>query len=86
MSQLKQIASQLRSRASFYRRVRSHPGTPLLSKALIFFALAYLACPIDVIPDAIPVVGHLDDLVIVPLLIVIAMRLVPKDVYEDCRE
>ena len=44
------------------------------------------ACPIDLIPDPIPVLGYLDDLVLVPLGIVIARRLIPKAVLAECRE
>jgi uncharacterized membrane protein YkvA (DUF1232 family) len=48
-------------------------------------AIAYAVSPIDLIPDFIPVVGHLDDVIIVPTLIWIALRLVPKDVIAECR-
>lgn len=54
--------------------------TPFHAKFIAFFALAYLISPIDLIPDFIPVVGYLDDLVIVPLLLHIAFRLLPADV------
>lgn len=48
--------------------------------------MAYAASPIDLIPDFIPILGHLDDVVIVPLLIWLALRLIPKDVVVACRE
>jgi len=41
---------------------------------------------IDIIPDFIPVIGHLDDIVVIPLLIWIALKLIPKDVVHECRE
>ena len=56
-----------------------------MAKILIGIAIAYALSPVDLIPDFIPVLGHLDDLIIVPLLIFAAVRLVPKDVLEECR-
>ena len=85
MSQLRQIAARVGKQVSFYRRVYVHRDTPLLPKILLWLALAYLASPVDLIPDFIPVVGYLDDLVIVPLLIALAMWCVPMEVYDDCR-
>jgi uncharacterized membrane protein YkvA (DUF1232 family) len=69
----------------FYRRVLRHPCTPRRSKLLLGAAIASAVSPIDLIPDFIPVVGHLDDLVILPLLIWMAVRLIPKTVIAECR-
>ena len=68
-----------------YRLVLRHPRTPRASRLLLGAAIAYAASPIDLIPDFIPVIGHLDDLIIVPLLIRLATRLIPKDVITECR-
>ncbi len=70
---------------AFYRRVLGHPKTPRLSRFLLGLAIAYAVSPFDLIPDFIPVVGHLDDLIVLPLLIRLAMRLVPRDVIAECR-
>ena len=58
------------------------PATPLYAKLPAVFALIYLVSPIDLIPDFIPFAGWLDDLVIVPLLLAISIRLFPRQVRE----
>jgi len=63
-----------------------HPGTPWYAKALALAVAAYALSPIDLIPDFIPVLGYLDDLVIVPLGILLVTRLVPPFVMAACRE
>lgn len=62
-----------------------HPGTPLAAKLVAGLVAAYALSPIDLIPDAIPVLGLLDDLILVPLGIALAIRLVPADVMAACR-
>ncbi len=54
-------------------------------KAFILLILLYALSPVDLIPDFIPVFGLLDDLVVVPLGIFIAIRIIPKDIWEECR-
>lgn len=63
-----------------------HPATPLLAKAICVVVVAYALSPIDLIPDFIPVLGYLDDVLILPGLIWLAVRLVPSDVLATCRD
>ena len=62
-----------------------HPRTPWHAKAAALLVAAYALSPIDLIPDFIPVLGYLDDLILVPLGIWLVVRLVPPDVMAECR-
>jgi uncharacterized membrane protein YkvA (DUF1232 family) len=74
------IVKKLKERVCYYRCIAVDERTPVVSKFLILAALAYLASPIDLVPDFIPILGQLDDLVIVPALIWGALLLVPSEV------
>lgn len=63
-----------------------HPRTPLAPKIGAGAVAAYALSPIDLIPDFIPVLGLLDDLLIVPLGIWLVLRLLPDDILQQCRE
>lgn len=62
-----------------------HPRTPWAARLLVAAAVAYALSPIDLIPDFIPVLGLLDDLLLLPLLLGLALRLIPTTVMEECR-
>jgi uncharacterized membrane protein YkvA (DUF1232 family) len=62
-----------------------HPGTPWYAKAFVAGVVAYAFSPIDLIPDFVPVLGYLDDLILVPLGIVVAIRMIPPEVLAECR-
>jgi uncharacterized membrane protein YkvA (DUF1232 family) len=62
-----------------------HSGTPWQVKALAAFVVAYALSPIDLIPDFVPVLGYLDDVLLLPGLIWLAIRLLPRDVVTACR-
>lgn len=57
---------------------------PKRSKLLLGLVIAYVLSPIDLIPDFIPILGYLDDLVLVPLLVYLAVRMIPKTVWQEC--
>ena len=61
------------------------PRVPWHAKALAIAVAAYALSPIDLIPDFIPVIGYIDDLIIVPLGICLVVRLIPDDVMAECR-
>ena len=63
-----------------------HPATPLTVKLLGLFVVAYALSPIDLIPDFIPVLGHLDDVLLLPGLIWLGVYLLPNNVLAECRE
>jgi len=62
------------------------PRTPWLARAVAVGVAAYAFSPIDLIPDFIPVLGYLDDLILVPLGVLLALRLIPAPVMADCRQ
>jgi len=61
------------------------PRTPWYAKALAALVLAYAFSPIDLIPDFIPLLGHLDDLVLVPAGLALALRIIPPEVLQEAR-
>ncbi len=63
-----------------------HPKTPLKAKLIAAVAIAYALSPIDLIPDFIPVLGYLDDIIILPTLIAASIKLIPAEVFEECRK
>ena len=62
-----------------------HPRTPLYAKLCALVIVAYALSPIDLIPDFIPVLGYLDDLILIPAAIMLLIKMMPKEVLEECR-
>jgi uncharacterized membrane protein YkvA (DUF1232 family) len=81
----RQWARRLRAEVRAIRLACSDPRTPWYARAVAVAVLAYAVSPIDLSPDFIPVLGHLDDLLIVPLGLWLALRLIPADVLAECR-
>jgi len=61
------------------------PRVPWYAKAFVALVVGYAFSPIDLIPDFIPVLGYLDDLILIPLGVVVALKMIPEKVMEDCR-
>ncbi len=85
LEKLKQIAARLKAEFVFYQRLQKHPQTPKLAKALLWLAIGYVLMPFDLIPDFIPVIGQLDEMVIIPILLYCALKLTPQTVMAECR-
>jgi uncharacterized membrane protein YkvA (DUF1232 family) len=85
LERTKSIGKHLRLELKIYRLLLNDNRTPKLSKILLGLALGYALCPLDIIPDFIPVIGQIDDMIIVPTLILLALKLVPNTVYQECK-
>jgi len=83
---LKSIGRNLKNEINFYRALSKDNRVPKISKNLIAAAIFYFLLPFDLIPDFIPVIGHIDDLVIIPLLIYVALKFVPVEAIEETRQ
>ena len=85
LSRLKARARELKREAYAIYLAAQDTRTPWYAKALIFFVVAHTFSPIDLIPDFVPVLGYLDDLIITPGGLWLAVRLIPPDVMADAR-
>lgn len=86
LTELKEKVRKLKAEIQVLIYAYSDKLTPLLAKLVIGLTVGYLLSPIDLIPDFIPVLGILDDLIIVPLLIMWSIRLIPKNILEEARK
>ena len=78
------VSALKRETLALYLAARD-PRTPWYARAVVAAVAAYALSPIDLIPDFIPVLGLLDDAVLLPLGIALALRLIPSDVIAECR-
>jgi uncharacterized membrane protein YkvA (DUF1232 family) len=85
LQQSKDVARAFKRELAVYRRVLADQRTPLSAKIFLGLAVGYLCMPFDLIPDFIPVLGHLDDVVIVPGLVYIALRFIPRELVAEHR-
>lgn len=85
VSKLQEAARKIRQDAMTVYFVSRDPRTPILVRLLALAIAAYAISPVDLIPDFIPVVGYLDDVILLPLGILLIIKLTPKDVIEESR-
>ena len=77
------LGRAFRREIRFYRGIHRDPRTPWPARVCLGLAAGYLAVPLDLIPDWIPVLGQLDDILIVPGLVWLALRLIPAPLLEE---
>lgn len=85
LARLKRRARQLKAETYALYLAARDPRTPWYAKLLVAAVVAYAVSPIDLIPDFVPVLGYLDDLILVPLGIALAVRLIPPTLMDEYR-
>lgn len=86
ISAAKQKAKKIKKDLGALYLAYKRPDVPIYAKIAAILVVGYALSPIDLIPDFIPVLGYLDDLILVPLGITLAIKLIPKDIMEECRQ
>lgn len=84
-NKLGRIYGKYKKDLKLYRYVLADRRTPRITKILFGAAIGYAISPIDILPDVIPFIGQIDDLMVIPVIIWIGMRFVPKEVVDDFR-
>ena len=85
MIELKEKAKKLKTDVPAVFLALKEKQTPWYAKIIAVFVVVYALSPIDLVPDFIPVLGYLDDVIILPALIAVCIKCIPKEVFEDCR-
>ncbi|MDR1249458.1 MAG: DUF1232 domain-containing protein [Treponema sp.] len=83
---LKKKAKEITQNLSILYVAYKQKNIPLIAKVIIVTAIIYALSPLDLIPDFIPILGYLDDLIILPFLIYLSIKLIPKNIFEECKE
>ncbi|MPN29853.1 hypothetical protein SDC9_177306 [bioreactor metagenome] len=86
MLNLKERALKLKTDVPAVFIAMKKKETPLIAKITAGLTVAYALSPVDLIPDFIPVLGYLDDLILLPALVALTVRLIPAEVFKACRE
>jgi uncharacterized membrane protein YkvA (DUF1232 family) len=83
---MKEKAKNIKKEITAIYYAYQNSNTKPLPKIIILFTLGYALSPIDLIPDFIPILGYLDDLIIIPALITLSIKLIPKVIMDESRE
>lgn len=86
LEKFKEIKKNLKREIEVYKLVIKDKRTQKAAKILLWIAITYTLSPIDIIPDFVPVIGHLDDIIIVPALVITALKMIPKEIINEYRK
>ncbi|KZE37119.1 hypothetical protein AV656_11085 [Bhargavaea cecembensis] len=85
LSKMKDWARNLKQQIFILYLAYKDERVPLYAKVFTALVVAYAFSPIDLIPDFIPILGYLDDLILVPLGVMLALKMIPEEVISDCK-
>jgi len=77
------IKKNIKNYIHLAKRLKNDKRIPKISRILLGLAIAYFFIPIDIIPDFIPLIGHLDDAIIIPTLVYLAVKFIPEKLYQE---
>jgi uncharacterized membrane protein YkvA (DUF1232 family) len=86
VERLKTKAREIKNELTALSLAYRHPAVPWHAKLCMAIVIGYALSPIDLIPDFIPILGYLDDLILIPMGIKIALKMIPEDIMIQCRE
>lgn len=83
---IKELSKKIKAKINAVYLAYKDKNTPIIAKIFAALTVGYTLSPIDLIPDFIPILGYLDDLIILPLLIYISIKLIPEEIMKECEE
>ncbi len=86
IERVKEKTSELKKQVFALYLAYKKKETPLIAKVFTVIVVAYALSPVDLIPDFIPVLGYLDDFILIPMGVAIALKLIPAEIMEECRK
>jgi uncharacterized membrane protein YkvA (DUF1232 family) len=86
INKLKEKTKQITQNISILYVAYKRKDVPIIAKIIIIVAIIYALSPIDLIPDFIPILGYWDDLILLPTLIYVSIKIIPKNILDECKE
>lgn len=83
---IKERVARLKNKLTAIFLAYKRKDTPLMAKIAAAVTLGYALSPIDLIPDFIPLLGYLDDIILLPLMISLCLKLIPADILQECEK